>query len=77
MKSLTNIRPLSTPLQPTLNQAERVEYAEIFPDIRLQDFIYCYWELKTVQPLNKPFLFRVVADGCIDIFFDLAKSNEN
>lgn len=46
-------------------------YLEFQPDKRLQDYIYCYWQLKTTHRLKHPFRYRVVADGCIDIFFEL------
>lgn len=78
MKPSTNIRQLYKPLQPTVKQsADHVTYAEFLPDIRVQDFIYCYWELKTAKPLDEPFIYRVVADGCIDIFFELNHPQDN
>jgi hypothetical protein len=46
-------------------------YREFLPDLRLQEYIYCYWQLKTTRPLTSPFHYRVVADGCMDIFFEL------
>nr|WP_216647389.1 helix-turn-helix domain-containing protein [Chitinophaga sp. SYP-B3965] len=39
----------------------------------MQDYIYCYWQLKTRYPLTEPFHYRVVADGCMDIYFELAQ----
>jgi AraC-like DNA-binding protein len=66
------IRQLYTPIQPTVNQtADHVQYREVMPDERLQDLIYCYWELSTAQPLSDPFIYRVVTDGCTDIYFEL------
>jgi AraC-like DNA-binding protein len=66
-----SIRKLYKPVQPTVSTAsEQASYAELLPDARLQQYIYCYWQLKTGQPLSGPFLYRVVADGCIDIFFE-------
>ena len=63
---------LYKPIQPTVKPSgENVTYAEFLPDIKLQDYIYCYWQLKTSKPLAAPFNYSVVADGCIDIFFDL------
>lgn len=55
----------------------KVTYSEFLPDINLQNFIYCYWELKTTQKLKDQFNYRVVADGCIDIFFELTNPSEN
>ncbi len=73
-----NIRRLYRPLQPTVKQAgQGVSYREISPDDRLSNIIYCYWELKTNERLQDPFTYRVVADGCIDIFFQLDNPSEN
>lgn len=54
-----------------------VSYTELLPHAGLTDFIYCYWQLKTSTPLTEPFYYRVVADGCIDIFFDARNPSEN
>ncbi|MBK9046050.1 MAG: AraC family transcriptional regulator [Bacteroidetes bacterium] len=78
MKISADIRQLYKPVQPTVKQsADNVTYAEFLPEIRLQDFIYCYWQLKTSKPLSEPFIYRVVADGCIDIFFELNNPKDN
>lgn len=66
------------PIQPSVKQkAADVRYLEIIPDSQLQPYIYCYWELKTTQILQSQFNYRVVSDGCIDIFFSLKNPNEN
>lgn len=73
MPTPPNIRQLYIPIQPTVRQtADNVTYQEFAPDQQLLPYIYCYWELKTAQPLQEEFLYRVVADGCIDIYFALA-----
>jgi AraC-like DNA-binding protein len=78
LKIATDIRKLYTPIQPTVKQsAENVSYLEIEPDTQLQNSIYCYWELKTNKVLSDPFIYRVVADGCIDIFFELHNPQDN
>lgn len=78
MNTFADIRQLYNPIQPTVQQsADNVTYTEFLPDVRLQDFIYCYWELKTTKPLSEPFIYRVVADGCIDIFFELNNPKDN
>ena len=78
MTIATSIRDLYHPVQPTVRQSTcNVVYKEILPDIRLQPFIYCYWQLKTTQELSEPFSYRVVADGCIDIYFELNNPQEN
>lgn len=78
MKHYTSIRQLYQPVQPTVKQtAEEVIYKELLPDPALQNFIYCYWQLKTTSPLNETFHYRVVADGCMDIFFELHQPQES
>jgi AraC-like DNA-binding protein len=73
-----DIRQLYKPVQPAIKQpGNHVTYCEFLPDPKLQPFIYCYWQLKTAQILNDPFLYRVVADGCIDIFFEVNHPEEN
>ena len=74
----TNLRTLYIPVQPTVRQSDdNVTYAEFLPELRLQSFIYCYWQLKTTRELSKPFNYRVVADGCIDIYFELTNPEQN
>lgn len=78
MNPAINLRQFYKPVQPTVkHSAEPVSYTEFLPDSQLQPFIYCYWQLKTNQVLTEPFTYRVVADGCIDIFFDLHSSHES
>ncbi|SOD19947.1 AraC family transcriptional regulator [Pedobacter xixiisoli] len=71
------IRKLYIPVQPTVKSYGKVSYQEFLPDLQLQPFIYCYWQLKTNERLAEPFNYRVVADGCIDIFFELNEPSEN
>ncbi len=52
-------------------------YKEYLPVEKLQEVIYCYWELKTHTSLQEHFIYKVVADGCIDIFFDLNSPEES
>lgn len=66
------------PIQPTVKQAdEGVTYQELAPDEQIRPYIYCYWQLQTLTPLVQQFNYRVVADGCIDIFFELNNPEEN
>ena len=72
MFSLQTIRQLYKPVQPAIrNYSGNVEYREILPHEKLQSCIYCYWQLKAERKLSEPFTYRVVADGCIDIFFEI------
>lgn len=75
---IPNLRSLYQPVQPTVKQsAEHVTYQEFVPDLSLQGIIYCYWRLTTTVTLREPFFYRVVADGCIDIFFEMQRPAEN
>lgn len=75
---VNRIRELYTPLQPTVKQSsEGVHYAEVLPDPLVQPYIFCYWELKTCQPLASPFHYTVVPDGCCDIFFLVDNPHES
>jgi len=73
-----NIRQLYNPIQPTVKQSvENVTYSEFLPQFELRNYIYCYWQLKTTQTLSDQFNYKVVADGCIDIFLDLNNPQDN
>lgn len=78
MKEIKIIKTYYTPIQPTIKQSENgVTYQELKPHDELQDFIHCYWQLKTTTQLQEYFTYRVVADGCIDIFFELNNPAES
>lgn len=78
MEALQQIRQLYIPVQPTVKQqGSNVVYREFAPCAALQNFIYCYWQLHTTAPLAEQFNYKVVADGCIDIFFELDNPAEN
>ncbi|WP_129716286.1 helix-turn-helix domain-containing protein [Pedobacter sp. SYP-B3415] len=70
---LPDIRNLYVPVQPTVSaHGGAVSYSEFLPAPALQPYIYCYWQLKTSVRLSEPFVYRVVADGCIDIYMERA-----
>ncbi|RYY28922.1 MAG: AraC family transcriptional regulator [Chitinophagaceae bacterium] len=78
MSIITEIRSLYKPMQPAVKQSdENIMYAEVLPHKALQPFIYCYWQLKDRKPLTSPYNYLVVADGCIDIVFDLQDARES
>lgn len=78
MKIETKLRDLYQPIQPTVGQlSDIVIYNEFLPDTALQAYIYCYWHLYTKAPLSEQFNYRVVSDGCIDIYFDLGNPRES
>lgn len=73
-----NIRDFYAPLQPTVGRSDGdVSYSETPPAERLLPFIYCYWQLKTLRPLEADFTYKVIADGCIDIFFEPENPTES
>lgn len=73
-----NLRSLFIPVQPTVKQtSDDVSYYEYHPDPILRNYIHCYWKLSTRNSLQKEITYRVVADGCIDIFFDLDMPKDN
>ncbi|MEL7270387.1 MAG: helix-turn-helix domain-containing protein [Bacteroidota bacterium] len=66
------------PLQPSVKFGDtNIVYEEVKPSTALAPFIFCFWQLKTTKPLPEPFQYRVVSDGCIDIFFNHKKPEEN
>lgn len=71
------IQQLYQPVQPTVSNTSDVLYNEMKPTPHLQSWIYCYWQLKTTAALSEPFSYKVVADGCIDIFFELDNPASN
>ncbi len=65
------------PIQPSVNgSCTDVVYTEFKPAAALRELIFCYWELKTNQPLSNDFQYRVAADGCTDLFFELQHPDE-
>jgi AraC-like DNA-binding protein len=68
---LVGFRQFLKPVQPTVRLRQEVGYTEVVPDTRLEPFIYCYWQLKSEFRLLAPFFYRVIPDGCVDIFFDV------
>lgn len=75
---MKRIKKYYKPIQPTVPQnGNEIFYSEIQPSVELEDFVYCFWQLKTFKKLDEDFTYRVVSDGCIDIFFDMEKPFEN
>ena len=64
-------RQFFKPVQLSVRLQNEVGYTEVMPETRLGPYIYCYWQLKPEFPLAVPFSYRVIPDGCIDIFFDV------
>ena len=72
------LRELYQPLQPVyLSRHAHPEYNEMVPAHVLQEFIYCYWDLKSTYRLDRSFNYTVVSDGCIDIFWNKKNPSES
>ena len=78
MKEFESIKEFYKPIQPTVKAENKgVYYREIRPDKKIENFVYCFWQLRTPKPLKISFVYQVVSDGCIDIFFDHKQPTEN
>ncbi len=75
---LTKIKSFYAPLQPGVPiGGQEIVYTEVKPDHEIEHLVYCFWQLRTPQPLEEPFSYRVVSDGCIDIFFNNNRISES
>ncbi len=78
MKPFTSIKKHFKPIQPTVKTENgNIVYKEIKPKPSLENHIYCFWRLSTKQQLTFPYKYRVVSDGCIDVFFNLKNPHES
>lgn len=78
MNELKTIREYYKPIQPTVSVNDNeICYQEIQPHKDIENLIYCFWQLKTQKILKNDYNYRVVSDGCIDIFFDNKQPTEN
>ncbi|WP_420573292.1 AraC family transcriptional regulator [Kordia sp.] len=74
MNELRAIRKYYKPIQPTVSSNDNeISYQEIQPNKEIENFVYCFWQLKTLKVLKSDYNYRVVSDGCIDIFFEHKK----
>lgn len=75
---IESIKRCFKPIQPSVKlDAGEISYQEFKPSQNLENYIYCYWQLKTNEKLEEPFKYRVVSDSCIDIFFELKEPDYN
>jgi AraC-like DNA-binding protein len=78
VNKLKTIREYYKPIQPTVSTNDnKISYQEKQPNKDIENYVYCFWQLKTQKPLIKDYSYRVVSDGCIDIFFDHKRPSEN
>jgi AraC-like DNA-binding protein len=50
--------------------AQSIYYAEADPPHDLISLVYCFWELKTIEPLSEDFNLHAIPDACVDIMFN-------
>lgn len=78
VEEFKSIKTFYKPVQPSVNaEDQEVTYREVLPDKVSEHFVFCFWQLKTRKKLDQPFKYRVVSDGCIDIFFNHRQPSEN
>ncbi len=78
VNKLKTIRKYYKPIQPTVSiDDNEISYQESQSNKEIENYVYCFWQLKTQKPLCKNYNYRVVSDGCIDIFFDHKQPNKN
>ncbi len=71
MKEIKFIKKSYKPIQPAVKpENTEIIYQEAQPNKEIENLVYCFWQLKTSQIIKEPFVYRVVSDGCIDIFFN-------
>lgn len=78
MEEFRHIRKYFHPFQPSPKvHSGEVIYEEIYPSGEIAEFVYCFWQLSSKERLPEPYIYRVVSDGCIDIFFDRNNPADN
>lgn len=60
------------PLQPAAGNGSPapVVYREFTPSEALRPYVYCYWELRCQNLPHARIDYRIVSDGCIDLFIN-------
>ena len=65
-----------TPVQDGIDKsAQSVQYTEAKPPKDLVELVSCFWELKTIVPLDKDFHLHAVPNACVDIMFNEINTN--
>ncbi len=78
MNELKIIREYYKPVQPTVSVKDKeISYQEIQPNKEIVNFVYCFWQLKSQKVLKSDYKYRVVSDGCIDMFFNHKNPTEH
>ena len=53
-----------------------MRYREYVPSAALKPHIYCYWTLWSERVTTAPFTYRIVSDGCVDLFINCRQFEE-
>lgn len=78
MNELKTIRKHFRPIQPTVSVNDgTICYLETQPVNQIENYVYCFWQLKAQKALVQDYNYKVVSDGCIDVFFDHSRPAEN
>jgi AraC-like DNA-binding protein len=64
------------PLQPSSFQEPGVLYQEFAPPQGLENIVYCYWELWDQRNTEWPYTYKILADGCVDIYFNVKEPTD-
>ena len=65
----TSYRPIQPGLGRSLSTTSMC-YQEIPPHPTLRPYVYCYWTISSTNNLDTPFWYRIVPDGCVDLFIN-------
>ncbi len=64
------------PIKDGIDKSVRlVSYIEESPPSDLLDYVHCFWELKTLKPLNENFVYHILPDACVNLLFDQSSVN--
>lgn len=76
MSNIHSNRHLYRPIQPAVGSdpVSAMRYKEYWPSDALKPYVYCYWELWSEADIHSTLVYRVVSDGCIDLFMNCATS---
>jgi len=73
-----NIQQVYRPFQPwAMHGVPDVTYREFLPSPLFGKYILCYWLLESTVPLAEHYDYGVVADGCIDVFYNLQNPEDS
>lgn len=77
MAGQSNKPKLYRPLQMAIRPSDHSEavYMEYPPARVLQNYVYCYWTIRTKEQDSEPFLYHIMTDGCVDLLLNCSNGN--